>query len=217
LQTYLDQADELLPELPNETKTRLTRQYDITLADVEVLLSMDDVEGAGVTYFEEVVNGPAGAEEAQSSIDPDPKRAVNWIVNELLGRLTRQGQVWTTDRLPAHILRSLLNMVDAGEMTGTSAKNLLKHLLDQPFVPPGLDIKSLGTEMGLITSSEDSSDSLKALCEQVIEKLPAEAESVRKGREKVVMRLVGQVMKDSKGTADAQKARTMLLAMLSSQ
>lgn len=37
---------------------------------------------------------------------------------------------------------------------------------------------------------------------------------MRKGKEKVVMRLVGQVMKDSKGTADAKKAREILLSIL---
>lgn len=99
-------------------------------------------------------------------------------------------------------------------LPGTAAKNLLKHLLEQATIPADTDIKLLATQMGLVASADSGADTLAELCRAVIEELPAEAESVRKGKEKVVMRLVGQVMKDSKGTADAKKAREVLLSML---
>jgi aspartyl-tRNA(Asn)/glutamyl-tRNA(Gln) amidotransferase subunit B len=68
--------------------------------------------------------------------------------------------------------------------------------------------------MGLIASSEDVQEALRGLCQSAIAQLPGEAESVRNGKDKVVMRLVGQVMKDSRGTADARKAREVLLSLL---
>ena len=87
-------------------------------------------------------------------------------------------------------------------------------MLEQATIPADTDVKLLATQMGLVASADSGADTLAELCRAVIEKLPAEAESVRKGKEKVVMRLVGQVMKDSKGTADAKKAREVLLSML---
>ena len=87
-------------------------------------------------------------------------------------------------------------------------------MLNQPNIHAETDIKLLATQLGLVVSAETGTDTLKELCQSVIDQLPAEAESVRKGKEKVVMRLVGQVMKDSKGTADAKKAREVLLSML---
>jgi aspartyl-tRNA(Asn)/glutamyl-tRNA(Gln) amidotransferase subunit B len=57
-------------------------------------------------------------------------------------------------------------------------------------------------------------DQLQELCKAVIAKLPKEVESIRKGKVNVIMRLVGQVMKDSKGTADAKKAREILLELI---
>ena len=98
---------------------------------------------------------------------------------------------------------------------GTSAKNVLKNLLDQPTITSDTDVKEIAGRMGLLASAESTQDELRALCQSVIEKLPAEADSVRKGKDNVVMRLVGQVMKDSKGTADAKKARELLLSILS--
>lgn len=55
---------------------------------------------------------------------------------------------------------------------------------------------------------------LATVCSAVIAALPKEADSVRKGNERVVMRLVGQVMKDTGGAADAKEARAILLNML---
>jgi len=88
-------------------------------------------------------------------------------------------------------------------------------LLDRPTIATDTDVKDIAGQMGLLASPESAEDELRALCQSVIEKLPAEAESVRQGKAKVVMRLVGQVMKESKGTADAKKARELLLSMLS--
>lgn len=89
-------------------RRRLPEQYGVSLADTEVLLSMDDVDGSGVAYFEEVV--------ADGS--RDGKQAVNWIINELLGRLARKNEIWTRDRVPSQTLSDLLMMVQTGEMTG---------------------------------------------------------------------------------------------------
>lgn len=108
----------------------------------------------------------------------------------------------------------LSSLTDPSRMIGTAAKNLLKHLLDQPSIPSDTDVKLLAADSGFLAPPESSTDALQDLCRSVIEKLPVEADSVRKGKEKVVMRLVGQVMKDSKGTADAKKAREVLLSIL---
>ena len=58
---------------------------------------------------------------------------------------------------------------------------------------------------------------LEGICQQVIQVLPKESEAVRKGNDKVVMRLVGEVMKVSQGRADAKKAREILLGILKSK
>lgn len=105
---------------------------------------------------------------------------------------------------------------------GTSAKNLLKHLLDLPSIPVDLSLESTALSLGLIfpapssssTSSSNPDDQIKSFCQSAIAKLPDVAESVRKGKEKVVMRLVGEVMKESKGTVDARRVREVLLEIL---
>ena len=104
-----------MPELPDDIRKRLPEAHGISLADTEVLLAMDDVEGSGVAYFERVV---ASGTAVTGSGTGDGKQAVNWIVNELLGRLARKNEIWTWDRVPPQVLGNLLTLVETGEMTG---------------------------------------------------------------------------------------------------
>lgn len=76
---------------------------------------MDDMNGSGVAYFEEVVSGGT---DASASETRDAKQAVNWIVNELLGRLARRDETWTWDRVPPEVLGGILRLVEADDMTG---------------------------------------------------------------------------------------------------
>ena len=63
-------------------------------------------------------------------------------------------------------------------------------------------------------SSTPSADEIVALCDRVILDLPKEAEKVRGGQQKVLMRLVGEVMKRSGGKADAKKVAARLRDLL---
>lgn len=94
--------------------------------------------------------------------------------------------------------------------SGTSGKNLLRHVLSENSKTSS-DIATIARELGLLAQGGDK---LEELCKAVIAKLPKEVESIRKGKVNVVMRLVGQVMKDSKGTADAKKAREILVKLI---
>ncbi len=131
------------------------------------------------------------------------------IAHELLGQLATREMQWTPGVVSASAIAELVKLVEDREITGTAGKTLLKHLIDNPQVE-GSSISSLVDELSLRSLATDVVD----LCRRAIEQLPKEAESVRKGNERVVMRLVGQVMKLSGGTADAQKARTTLLDLL---
>jgi aspartyl-tRNA(Asn)/glutamyl-tRNA(Gln) amidotransferase subunit B len=74
----------------------------------------------------------------------------------------------------------------------------------------------LAADLSLVAFSEtsSSSDSLRRLCEDAIAALPAEANVVRKGNERVIMKLVGKVMKESRGRADAKAATDLLKELL---
>ena len=63
-------------------------------------------------------------------------------------------------------------------------------------------------------ASAPSSSQLEALCAEAISALPEEVKAMRKGSKNVVNKLVGRVMKSSRGRADATVVRTMLEKMI---
>jgi aspartyl-tRNA(Asn)/glutamyl-tRNA(Gln) amidotransferase subunit B len=71
----------------------------------------------------------------------------------------------------------------------------------------------LAENLGLLAVAQGGSD-VRAWCTQAILDLPNEAASVRAGNARVIERIVGRVMKLSKGRADARTVRTMLAEML---
>jgi aspartyl-tRNA(Asn)/glutamyl-tRNA(Gln) amidotransferase subunit B len=102
-------------------------------------------------------------------------------------------------------------------LTGTTGKAIIKHMIvNHASRPDTPTLSNLLEELGLSRTSSSSAD-LTALCQQAVDKLPDVAESIRKGNEKVAMRLVGEVMKISGGKADAKKAREIILALVRGQ
>ncbi len=74
-QAYVDELAKGLPELPDEKKARFMSDYGLSPYDADVLVA--DRENAD--YFETVANGRDG------------KTAANWVINELFGRLNKEG------------------------------------------------------------------------------------------------------------------------------
>jgi len=57
-------------------------------------------------------------------------------------------------------------------------------------------------------------DSLLELCQAAIAALPSEAAAVRAGNDRVIMKLVGHVMKASRGGANAKTASQLMTDLL---
>lgn len=131
------------------------------------------------------------------------------ITHELLGQLNKAGRTWSPDVVPAGLLHDIIVAVEGGKLTGTVGRAVLKHVVTSESTPGGLE--DLLKELGIAPAAAED---LRATCEAAIAKLPKEADKVRKGNEKVVMRLVGEVMKMSEGSADAKRARELLLEIL---
>lgn len=94
--------------------------------------------------------------------------------------------------------------------TGTSGKQLLKHMVDNPNAKSP---KDLARELSLL-ALDDNNDLIDNLCQSAIDALPEEAEVIRKGNTRVLNKLVGQVMRSSKGRANAQVIQNRLREML---
>src|SRR6188768_3523265 len=78
---YVDELKSHLPELPDEKKARYTRDYGLSTYDANVLVG----ERETADFFEAVAKKTDGSSR-------DAKAAANWVINELAGRLNKEGR-----------------------------------------------------------------------------------------------------------------------------
>ncbi|UZJ51853.1 hypothetical protein CBS101457_001173 [Exobasidium rhododendri] len=205
-----------LPELIEQQRQRLIKQYNVALRDVNVLVRIgleEDQERPktgtdAVAYFEELSQGR------------DARVALNWIVQVLLRALNSQDKTFADNVLEAKHLGELIDLVESSQVTSFTARALIEDILReketlQTHSSAPNPIFALLSERGALAL--DSGDALTIACQEVIRDLPVESDKVRKGNEKVIMRLVGEVMKRAKGRADAQSARGIFLELLRGQ
>ncbi|EKM59499.1 uncharacterized protein PHACADRAFT_114333 [Phanerochaete carnosa HHB-10118-sp] len=202
-----------IPPLPASTRARLL-SLGLSERDVDVLITIDanvDINYDGearcgaVAYFDEVSQGR------------NPKVVINWMTNELLGQLTlrhdQQSSAHPFQSNPVSVAQfgELIDLVDSRKITGPAGKTIIRHIITNSS---GAMPSALAAEL-LLLVGDNTETSLKKWCEAAIQALPQEAEVVRKGNKNVVNKLVGHVMKSSRGAADAKAARSMLEDILS--
>ena len=93
---------------------------------------------------------------------------------------------------------------DTNPPSGTSGRNVLRHILQTKTTVP---VSQLIEQLSLRTAD---SISVEALCDEAIRKFPEEAELIRGGKKNILMKLVGCVVKASRGGADAKLTRQIL-------
>src|SRR3990170_7070233 len=104
-----------LPELPDEWKGRFMRDYGLSSYDADVLVAERD----SAEFFERVVHKPDGARR-------DAKAAANWVINELFGRLNKEGRQIASAPVSAEQLGGILDLIAAGTISGKIAKDLFE-------------------------------------------------------------------------------------------
>ncbi|GAA5991075.1 hypothetical protein JCM11641_002318 [Rhodosporidiobolus odoratus] len=262
-QAQLTHLRHTLPELPDAAFIRLQSQYGLSARDAGVLVSLGaaDSEGSaeevgseqgmgrgaaiGVRWFEAVVRGIVNdgdvQERKEGELKEAAKGAVNWLIHDLLGLLSKANLTLATCPISPLELAELVSAVKAGRITGTNARSLLRTFITSPSSssppppsptssppaspspspsssftsyltphlsrPPPPSASPASTSSSSSFTPSSSSSDLSPLLDAVILSLPLEAEKVRKGQTKVLMRLVGEAMKVSGGKVDAKRVR----------
>src|SRR5262249_49173490 len=108
--TFVDDLRAKLPELPDQKKARFTRDYGLSVYDAGVLTA----EREAADFFEAVARGR------------DAKAAANWVINELAGRLNKEGKDIAASPVSASQLGAILDLIAAGTISGKIAKELFE-------------------------------------------------------------------------------------------
>ncbi len=182
--------EEPLPELPDAKRERFIRDYGLRPDVAEVLT----LERETAEYFEALIQGLT-----------DIEQAAHWVANRVLGHL--KGQAITAFPIRPEGLRELLRLVETRKITLNKAKDVFEKMLDT-----GKSAAEIIEEEGATVIA--SEDVLQTIVDEVIRENPELVEKYRKGKTGVIGPLIGQVMKKTKGSADPQVVRSLLVARL---
>jgi aspartyl-tRNA(Asn)/glutamyl-tRNA(Gln) amidotransferase subunit B len=179
-QDWIDRIAAGLPELPDAKKARFVTDYGMTEYDAGVLTA----EVASADYFEAVAQGRDG------------KQAANWVINELFGRLNREGRGIDASPIRPRQLGGLIDLVASEEISGKIAKDVFEILWTD-----GGDPATIVAERGLRQVTD-----LGAIEAAVAAVVAANPEKAAQARAKPALAgwFVGQVMKATEGRANPQ-------------
>ncbi len=189
-QAWVDQIAATMPELPDAKKARFMADFGLTDYDANVLTA--DLESA--SFFEEVARGRDG------------KIAANWVINELFGRLNKEGRAITESPVSAGQLGGMLDLLAKGEITGKMAKDLFEILWTEGGDPAEQAAKhgmKAVTDTGAI---EKALDDLIAANPEQVEKAKVNA--------KLAGWFTGQVLKATGGKANPAVVNAMVAQKL---
>jgi aspartyl-tRNA(Asn)/glutamyl-tRNA(Gln) amidotransferase subunit B len=186
--SLVDDLRKDLPELPDEKKARFRRDYGLTDYDANVLVAERDT----AAYFESVVEG--GKREA--------KLAANWVINELTGRLNREGKEIAVSPVNEAQLGAILDMMAEDTISGKIAKDVFEIVWNE-----GGDPRVIVEQRGLQQVTDVSA--IEALVDDIVGKNPDKLADAKKNP-KAVGWFVGQVMKASGGKANPQAVNDLL-------
>ncbi len=191
----VEELRSLLPELPAARRARYMTSLGLSAYDAGVLTASHDV----ADFF-----------EACARLSKEPKEAANWISNEVLRAISGdEFDAQNIDELPIKPfdLSELIGLLREGVVHSNGARQILREMMKS-----GKAAGALLLELGLQQVQDEGS--LKAWCAQALQQKPEVAQQVREGKEKAVGALMGLVMQSSKGKANPQRVRELLLQMI---
>ncbi|MES2034999.1 MAG: Asp-tRNA(Asn)/Glu-tRNA(Gln) amidotransferase subunit GatB [Pseudomonadota bacterium] len=187
---WVKQIEAGLPELPDAKKARLMADYGLSAYDATVLTSDGDV----AAFFEEAATGR------------DAKLVANWVLNDLLGRLGKDGLDITASPIPAADIAALVALIEDGTISGKIARTVFEHMWAGEGAPAAIVEKH-----GLVQITDTGA--IETAVDALIAANPDKAAAVKE-KPQAIGWFVGQVMKETGGKANPAAVNDILKAKL---
>jgi aspartyl-tRNA(Asn)/glutamyl-tRNA(Gln) amidotransferase subunit B len=188
---WLDELRERLPELPDARRKRYMDAFGLGAYDAEALST--DILAARLL-------------EATVNVGADPKKVANYVLNDV-ARLRPEHDEQLEPTVVAPRLKGLIELVDAGVLNSSSARQVLLAMIIE-----GLDPSMVVAQLGLAQVSNSSE--LEEAVRAAIDAHPAAVADYKAGKDTAINFLKGQVMKTTRGKANPAIAEDLLRKLL---
>jgi aspartyl-tRNA(Asn)/glutamyl-tRNA(Gln) amidotransferase subunit B len=180
-----------IPERPSLHRKRLQDAWNVPAKEMEAMINADVL----------------GIVEATVAIGADPTKARSWWLGEI-SRLANERDTAIADlAITPSDVAAIVALVEKGELTDKLARQVVEGVIAGEGTPA-----EVVSKRGIKVVNDDGA--LMAAIEKVCTEQSETAEKVRSGHLPAAGALIGAVMKETKGQADAARVRELLLAHL---
>jgi len=194
-EAYVAELKASLPELPDQKKARFIAEFGLSPYDANVLVA----ERESAAFFESAL--ASLADKAR-----DGKLAANWVINELFGRLNKEGHDITASPVSALQLAAIVDLIGEGTISGKIAKDLFEIIWQE-----GGDPRAVVEARGMKQVTDLSA--IEKVVDDIIAANPDKVTQA-KAKPQALGWFVGQVMKSSGGKANPQAVNDLLKSKL---
>lgn len=188
---FMEETKKQLPRMPAEIRTELSK------------LKIDK------RVVEDILDRPSTVEPVLAVLDSgkpeDARRVAFWLIQAEPPEVAMEGEL--EPEIDAERLIALSQMIEAGELSSTSAKKVFNELLSSTDSP-----HKIAQKLNLLQVSD------KALIEKIVAEVLSEnpkiVEDIKKGQTKAISFLVGQIMARTKGQANPTIAQELIKKQL---
>ena len=182
-----------LPELPDAKIGRFIADYGLSRQDAEALTAERPV----VEWFEQAVAAYGGS----------AKEVANWVTGQLFALINLQEGDITSLGIRPDDFAELLKLVDAGTINRNTGKKVLEEM-----VATGQSPAAIVKAQGLAQVSDEAG--LTQVVDALLAANPGEVAKYREGKTSLLGWFMGQVMKETRGTANPDVVRKLLVERL---
>ncbi len=190
----LDAIKQSLPETPSQLRVRFAEQYGLSSNEIEIYVQNPDL----ALFLEDVALQLTDLAVLQ--------KASNFILSDIVYiRDTEDGAV--LPKIDTFV--SIINLFSSDQITSRGAKDILK--LSMTTITE-IEPQSYATENGLI--QKNNADDLKPIVQGIIDAHPSVVAEYRGGKESVLQFFLGQIMKETKGSANPKMSMDLLKELM---
>jgi aspartyl-tRNA(Asn)/glutamyl-tRNA(Gln) amidotransferase subunit B len=179
-----------MPELPDQRVQRMMKQYKLNKHQALAIVSEKEL----ADFFEAVAK------------KVNPKLVASWTAGQLLKVLNYNNLFFSETKLKPQQFISFLELLQAGEVSDRAGDLLLRELVLTPQNP-----KQLAKTLNLLNMSDSE---VAVLVKKIVAIEKKAVVQYKQGDKKVLSYLVGQVVRASKGRADAKKLKKEIIKNL---
>ncbi|QQG35572.1 MAG: Asp-tRNA(Asn)/Glu-tRNA(Gln) amidotransferase subunit GatB [Micavibrio aeruginosavorus] len=189
----VEKIEASLPELPDQKKHRFMSEFGLGAYDASVLIA----ERSRADFFEQAAKGR------------NAKLVANWLLNELLALLNKEGKSIAESPISAAHLGQLVGLISDNTISGKIAKDVFADMFAS-----GKDASQIVEEKGLKQVTDTGA--IEKTIDEVLAENADKVGEFRSGKDKLFGFFVGQVMKKSGGKLNPSAVNDILMAKLKS-